>query len=82
MMCEYLDHSPPGPALLQAADVQCHTPVYHDPDGPGWEGQSVELWLGRKDSCELEGPLNHSQACQGNSVTEERSSGINKYLRY
>ena len=48
---------PWGPALLQAADVQCQQFRHHDPDGPGWEGQSVELWLGRKDSCELEGPL-------------------------
>lgn len=49
---------PWGPALLQAADVQCQQFHHHDPDGPGWEGHSVELWLGRKDSCELEGPLN------------------------
>lgn len=33
---------PWGPALPQAADVQCQQFRHHHPDGPGWEGQSVD----------------------------------------
>lgn len=70
--------SGPQPWVLLFLQATCAvvSTQYHDLDGPGWEGQSVELWLGRKDSCELEGPLNPPQACQGNSVTEW------KILRY